>query len=109
MEVADWLRTLGLEAYVPQFRDHHITPDVLPNLTADDLRDLGVHSVGHRRRLLHAIAVLRDKASTDAHTDPQRLPAQLRETGPAERRQVTVLFADLTGYTGLSRLLDAEE
>ena len=110
MEVADWLRTLELDQYAAQFRDNDITGDLLPNLTADDLRDLGVTSIGHRRRLLDAIALLlRDKTNVDGLANTEQLLTESRETGPGERRQVTVLFADLTGYTELSKLLDAEE
>jgi class 3 adenylate cyclase len=108
MEVADWLRTLELDQYAAQFRDNDITGDLLPNLTADDLRDLGVTSIGHRRRLLDAIALLR-KTNVDGLANAEQLLTESRETGPGERRQVTVLFADLTGYTELSKLLDAEE
>ncbi len=106
MEVADWLRTLGLDQYAPRFCDNHVTGDLLPSLTADDLKDLGVNSVGHRRRLLDAIALLRARPSADSPANTERLH---RETDPGERRQVTVLFADLTGYTELSKQLDAEE
>ena len=56
MDVADWLRSLGLEQYEPAFRDNEI--GVLQSLTAEDLKDLGVSLVGHRRRLLDAIAAL---------------------------------------------------
>ena len=59
MDVADWLRSLGLERYEQAFRDNEIDGDLLPNLTADDLKHLGVALVGHRRRLLDAIAALR--------------------------------------------------
>jgi class 3 adenylate cyclase/tetratricopeptide (TPR) repeat protein len=109
IDVAEWLRTLGLDEYAPQFRANHISGDLLPQLTADDLRDLGVISVGHRRRLLDGIALLRDKANAAASGKSGELPAEQRDTGSGERRQVTVLFADLTGYTALSKLLDAEE
>jgi hypothetical protein len=54
MDVADWLRTLGLEQYEPVFRANEIDERVLPSLTAEDLKDLGVNLVGHRRRLLEA-------------------------------------------------------
>jgi class 3 adenylate cyclase/tetratricopeptide (TPR) repeat protein len=109
MDVADWLGRLGLDQYSLQFRDNHITHDLLPTLTADDLRDLGVTSVGHRRRLLDAIGLLRSGDGPDIPASTKRSPAEHGETGPGERRQVTVLFADLAGYTELSRLLDAEE
>jgi len=58
MDVADWLRKLGLEQYEPAFRANEIDERVLPSLTAEDLKDLGVSLVGHRRRLLDAIAAL---------------------------------------------------
>ena len=67
MELGKWLRSLGLEKYEAPFRDHAITEKVLPNLTADDLKDLGVGIVGHRRMLLNAIAGLRSE--TDARRD----------------------------------------
>ena len=60
MDVAEWLRGIGLEQYAPAFRDNDIDWEVLRRLTAEDLRELGVASVGHRRRLLDAIAALRD-------------------------------------------------
>jgi SAM domain (Sterile alpha motif) len=59
MDVADWLRALGLERYEATFRENDVDTKLLPNLTADDLRDLGITSVGHRRQLLEAIAALR--------------------------------------------------
>ena len=59
MDLAAWLRDLGLERYEAAFRDNAIDAAVLPELTADDLKDLGVNLVGHRRRLLSAISALR--------------------------------------------------
>ena len=58
MDIAEWLQDLGLERYAPAFRDNEIDETVLPTLTADDLKDLGVTLVGHRRRLLDAIVAL---------------------------------------------------
>ena len=58
MDVAAWLQSLGLERYVPAFRENEIDERVLPSLTAEDLKDLGITLVGHRRRLLDAIAAL---------------------------------------------------
>jgi class 3 adenylate cyclase/tetratricopeptide (TPR) repeat protein len=109
MEVADWLRTLGLDEYSPQFRANDITSDLLLTLTADDLRDIGISSVGHRRRLLDAIAHLRTKEIPGTIANAKCATAEQDEAGSGERRQATVLFADLTGYTELSTLLDAEE
>jgi class 3 adenylate cyclase/tetratricopeptide (TPR) repeat protein len=102
LDVAALLRSVGLEQYEQAFRDNHIDGVLLPRLTAEDLRDLGVTAVGHRRRLLDAIAALGNEktvASTDADT----------AASEGERRPVTVLFADLTGYAGLSRDLDPED
>lgn len=60
MDLGDWLRGLGLEQYEAAFRENDIDDTVLPSLTAEDLKDLGVGSIGHRRKLLDAIALLRD-------------------------------------------------
>jgi hypothetical protein len=62
IDVADWLRRLGLEQYAPTFAANDIDAEVLPGLTADDLTGLGITSIGHRRRLLAAIAALRGNA-----------------------------------------------
>jgi hypothetical protein len=63
MDIAEWLRVLGLAEYEPAFRENAIDASVLPSLTADDLKDLGVTMVGHRRKLLDAIAALRAEPS----------------------------------------------
>jgi len=63
MDVEAWLQSLGLERYVPDFRDNEIDWEVLPRLTSDDLREIGVAAVGHRRKLLDAIAALGAPAS----------------------------------------------
>ena len=67
MDVAEWLRGLGLEQYVTAFRENEIGERVLPSLTADDLKELGVNLIGHRRLLLDAIAALRDAAPNAGH------------------------------------------
>src|SRR5438067_6802477 len=97
MEVEDWLRRLGLERYKATFRENEIDEAVLPNLTAEDLKDLGVVVVGHRRKLLDAIAILRTEAS--APTPPSDVPTARGKASKqtAERRQVTVMFVDLVG------------
>ena len=78
MDVGSWLRGLGLEKYEAAFRENEIDETVLPTLTADDLKDLGVGFVGHRRKLLNAIAALRADASTKVP-----LPTLFRRsTGP---------------------------
>ena len=63
MDVVVWLRSLGLRKYEAAFRDNEIDETVLPSLTAEDLKDLGVSTVGHRRKLLKAIAALRNDTS----------------------------------------------
>jgi class 3 adenylate cyclase/tetratricopeptide (TPR) repeat protein len=106
MNVAEWLRGLGLEQYVPAFRDNDIDGEVLLGLTADDLRELGVASIGHRRRLLDAIARLADRQPSAAASPATSAAAVSSE---AERRQLTVMFCDLVGSTGLSARLDPED
>jgi class 3 adenylate cyclase/predicted ATPase len=106
MNVADWLRKLGLEQYEPAFRANEIDARVLPSLTAEDLKDLGVTLVGHRRRLLDAIAALGAEMPAAAATAaPRNAPA----LADAERRQLTVMFCDLVGSTALSARLDPED
>jgi len=99
VDVVAWLRSLGLEQYQQAFCDNAIDAAVLPELTADDLKDLGVNLVGHRRKLLAAIAALR--SDTVPHVP---VPAV-----PTERRQLTVMFCDLVGSTELSSRLDPED
>jgi hypothetical protein len=69
MDIGDWLRSLGLEQYEAAFRDNAITGKVLPNLTADDLKDLGVGMVGHRRTLLDAIAYCGRRSAMSEHVE----------------------------------------
>ena len=79
MDVGGWLRRLGLEQYEAAFRENEIDDTVLPSLTAEDLKDLGVGIVGHRRKLLDAIATLRATNSairrcSGNETKPPRIP-----------------------------------
>jgi len=133
MDIAAWLRGLGLERYETAFRDNEIDWAVLPQLTADDLKDIGVTAVGHRRKLLQAIAQLR---AADAPSDP--IPPTAPTGGSplahpgtpalaggrpgasplgrkgsvgveAERRQLTIMFCDLVGSTPLATRLDPED
>jgi class 3 adenylate cyclase len=113
MDVADWLRGLGLERYEAAFRENDVGVDLLPSLTAEDLKDLGVTPVGHRRRLLEAIAALR--AGSVSGGAPIEMPLPVgsadRNRSPesvAERRQLSVMFCDLVGSTELSARLDPE-
>jgi class 3 adenylate cyclase len=112
LEIASWLRSLGLEQYEDAFRDNRIGADILTSLTAEDLRDLGVTLVGDRRRLLEAIAALREGARPAVDRRPPSeggsSPAAAAVSG-AERRQLTVMFCDLVGSTALSARLDPED
>ena len=95
MNVGVWLRELGLAQYEAAFRDNDVDEVVLPKLTVDDLKDLGVTSVGNRRKILLAIEAL---------NAPSALPVDA-----ADRRQLTVVFCDLVGSTALSARLDPED
>jgi class 3 adenylate cyclase/predicted ATPase len=106
MDVVAWLRGLGLEHYAPAFRDNDVDGDVLPELTPDDLISIGVTSVGHRRKLLAAIASL--SAAPPAAT-VMAAPRDASAPADAERRQLTVMFCDLVGSTSLSSRLDPED
>src|SRR5437868_5212402 len=87
MDIAAWLQGLGLERYVPAFRDNEIDWEVLPKLTSEDLREIGVAAIGHRRKLLDAIAALGATVPTAAVTAASSdAPAPT----DAERRQLTV-------------------
>ena len=100
MDIEAWLQGLGLERYVSAFRDNEIDGEVLPKLTSEDLREIGVAAVGHRRKLLDAIAALR--------AEPPKI-ADVVVQAEAERRQLTVMFCDLVGSTALSARLDPED
>jgi len=106
MDIAAWLRSLGLEQYEPAFRANEVDADVLPSLTAEDLTELGVSLVGHRRRLLTAIAALGGAVSTSVRA---AAPRDVALPAAADRRQVTVMFGDLVGSTALSARLDPED
>jgi len=114
MEVGRWLRSLGLEQYAPAFRDNAIDSETLITLTADDLRELGVAAIGHRKKLLAAIAALGSAApalplyaeTIDVSSQPR--PVSAAPSG-GERRHLTVMFCDLVGSTEIAGRLDAEE
>src|SRR5204862_1507870 len=99
MDVRGWLRRVGLQQYEAAFRDNEIDDAVLPNLTAEDLKDLGVSLVGHRRKMLGAIAILRPEASAPPPLSDVPPPTEKACSNTAERRQVTVMFSDLVGST----------
>jgi class 3 adenylate cyclase/predicted ATPase len=109
MDVGGWLRRLGLEQYEAAFRENNVDDTILPSLTTEDLKELGVGSVGHRRKLLDAIAALRAEVSTPAPLSDAVLETDEAAKDTAERRQVTVMFSDLVGSTALSAHMDPED
>ena len=112
MDVVVWLRSLGLGKYEAVFRENEIDETVLPNLTAGDLKELGVTALGHRRKLLDAIAALRTEAGVKAPPADVATTTATPSVSPedaAERRQVTVMFTDLVGSTPLSGQVDPED
>src|SRR5713101_6065859 len=109
MDVGGWLRKLGLEQYEAAFRENKIDDTVLPSLTAEDLKDLGVGFVGDRRKLLDAIAAVRAEASAPTPLSDAPLATDKAAQDTAERRQVTVMFSDLVGSTALSARMDPED
>src|SRR5690242_17042789 len=114
VDVGEWLKSLGLEQYEAAFRENGVNPEILRHLTADDLKELGVVAVGHRRQLLVAIATLQDNNASSQATEPSGDHEASTSADDAvslggERRQLTVMFCDLVGSTALSEKLDPEE
>jgi class 3 adenylate cyclase len=112
MDVVVWLRSLGLERYEAAFRENEIDETVLPSLTHETLKELGVSPVGHRLKLLDAVAALRADASGKAPSADVATASSAPSASPedrAERRQVTVMFSDLVGSTALSARMDPED
>src|SRR5262249_55423977 len=102
MDIVVWLRSLGLGKYEALFRENDIDETVPRTLTAEDWKERGVTSFGHRRKLLDAIAARRDDASGKTPSVDARTTSGTPSTTPedrAERRQVTVMFCDLVGST----------
>src|SRR6516164_8642620 len=109
-QIADWLKQLGMSDYAQWFAENHIDFSILSDLTDQDLKELGVSSLGHRRKLLRAIA---DLEAIENSAAPGAVavaaPAVPRPLDTAERRQLTVMFCDLIGSTALSGRLDPED
>jgi class 3 adenylate cyclase len=113
MDIEAWLCGLGLEQYATAFRDNDIDAAILPELTAEDLTAIGVHSVGHRRKLLAALAALREQPAPVGERSPEVTTSRFNDdsggSASAERRQLTVMFCDLVGSTALAARLDPED
>ena len=117
-QVTEWLQSLGLSEYADRFAENDIDFSILPELTDQDLEKIGVASLGHRRKILKAIAALNGPtaappAPAPPAPNPAAVPALEPRVAPAEavgeRRYLTVMFCDLVGSTGISAKLDAEE
>ena len=106
-QITDWLNQLGMSEYAQRFVENGIDLSVLPDLTEQDLKEMGV-ILGHRRKILRAIANLEAEKSATVVADAPAVPAPVSQTDSAERRPVAVLFADLCGFTALSRDLPDE-
>jgi class 3 adenylate cyclase/predicted ATPase len=112
MDIVVWLRSLGLGKYEAAFRENEIDETVLPSLTHETLKELGATAVGHRLKLLDAIAALRNNASGNVPSVDAATTSSVASSHPedrAERRQVTVMFSDLVGSTALSARMDPED
>jgi class 3 adenylate cyclase/tetratricopeptide (TPR) repeat protein len=118
--ISDWLRALDLHTYEPLFAENDIGFDLLHEITADDLRDIGISSVGHRRVLLSAIAKLQETENSDlssvlakstAPVSNEKSAASVQHTAAInhQHRLLTVMFCDLVGSTELSAQLDTED
>jgi predicted ATPase/class 3 adenylate cyclase len=108
--VARWLEKLGLGQYADLFADNDIDEELLPELNDADLEKIGISSLGHRKKLLKAIAAFQPSGFTDAPALPQPSPIPpVPVASEAERRQLTVMFCDLVGSTALSTKLDPED
>jgi class 3 adenylate cyclase/tetratricopeptide (TPR) repeat protein len=108
--ISDWLSSIGLDQYAPVFAENDIEFDLLVDLNDQSLQDIGVASVGHRLKLLKAIAGLKnDNSDQTLLKDPDSTssPPSIRRSD-AERRYLTVMFCDLVGSTELSQKLDPE-
>ena len=99
MDIGQWLRGLGLQSYEQVFCDNGVDLDVLRRLTAEDLKEIGVSAVGHRRKFFTRLASSRHRSRR----------ADLKIPHRAERRHLTVMFCDLVGSTALSARFDPED
>src|SRR6201995_1439875 len=113
MDIGAWLRELGLEQYEAAFRANDVDAEMLPTLTDEELKNIGVSSLRHRRRLLEAIVKLQNAGAPSQVAESGDHPASTSTDNVVsqggERRQLTVMFCDLVGSTALSEKLDPEE
>jgi class 3 adenylate cyclase len=107
LDIDGWLRGIGFAQYAEMFRANDIDIELLGRLTSDDLKGIGVVSLGHRKKLLEAIAALAAAPEAPSRTPVPAPEPKTQDT--AERRQVTVMFSDLVGSTALSARMDPED
>ena len=109
--IREWLESLGLGQYADSFEGNDIDSELLLELTDEDLEKLGIGSLGHRKKLLKAISSLasQGRSRPDSSLDSESNDSEHGHVGQAERRQLTVMFADLVGSTQLSQELDPED
>src|SRR5262245_28892754 len=109
-QITEWLEKLGMSVYAQRFAENHIEFAILRDLTDQDLEKIGVASLGHRRKLLRAIANLGGVETTAPAVAAAATPTVMPPAADAaERRQVTVMFCDLVGSTALSTRMDPED
>ena len=113
MIIASWLESLGFGQYAAAFDSNAIDAEMLPKLTAEDLKEIGVTALAHRKKILEAIVALEGRHDPPRQTSPTTNTSRHQQSAPrpreAERRQLTVMFVDLVGSTGLATHLDPEE
>ena len=107
MDIDGWLRGIGLAQYAEMFRANDIDIELLGRLTNDDLKEIGVASFGHRKKLLEAIPALAAAPEAPSPIPVATMEPKTQDAG--ERRQVTVMFSDLVGSTAMSVRMDPED
>jgi class 3 adenylate cyclase len=105
-KIEDWLASLGMPEYAHRFSENHIDFNVLRDLTDQDLKGLGVLSLGHRRKIIRAIS---EHAYSVTPPSPIAAASAPGPQDSAERRQITVMFTDLVGSAVLSTKLHPED
>lgn len=106
--IRGWLEGLGLEQYAEAFEANDIDLALLPKVDDQALKDIGVASTGHRLRIRDAISALTAELAAPDAAPVTRAEAPSAADPPGERRQLTVLFCDMVGYTELASRLDPE-
>lgn len=108
-DLAQWLTGLGLEKYAEAFAENDVSFDILPDLTDEDLKELGL-SLGHRRKFLKEAAKLDEaRKPSPAHQIHETAPSSPKAPAELSRRLVTVMFSDIVDSTAMSNQLDAED